>query len=183
MYQQHKFQNRYGNLFEDVELRTKWQAAFYFVFILRRIVFVSIVFSFTTLSGIQLLLINLCNLTMLIYIGHNYSLIGRWANRLEMFNELSVCFISFHMYFFTDWVLDKNNQTDKDLQYKYGIMMNCFITYYIYVNLWVILYYTFKTYQNIMLKYYRLFRFYFCEWGIEDELWDMQEKPKEDPIK
>jgi hypothetical protein len=36
-------------------------------------------------------------------------MIGRQANRLEMANELSVCFISFHYYFFTDWVLDANN--------------------------------------------------------------------------
>lgn len=24
MYQMHKFQSRYGNLFEDIELRSKW---------------------------------------------------------------------------------------------------------------------------------------------------------------
>jgi hypothetical protein len=81
---------------------------------------------------------------MLIYIGYNNCLIGKWANRLEMFNELSVCFISFHMFFFTDWVLDKNSQTDEDVQYSYGLMMNCFITYYFYVNILVILYYTLK---------------------------------------
>ena len=81
---------------------------------------------------------------MLIYVGYNSSFIEKWANRLEMFNEISVCYISFHMYFFTDWVLGPNNQPDKDVQYNYGIMMNCFITYYIYVNLMVILYYTVK---------------------------------------
>jgi len=71
---------------------------------------------------------------MLIYVGYNNSLLGKFANRLEQFNEIMVSFITFHMYFFTDWVLDKNGQPDKDVQYNYGIMMNCFIVFYIYVN-------------------------------------------------
>jgi len=71
---------------------------------------------------------------MLIYVGYNDSLLGKFANRLEMFNELMVCFITFHMYFFTDWVLGKSGQPDKDVQYNYGILMNCFIVFYIYVN-------------------------------------------------
>jgi len=82
------------------------------------------------------------------------------------------------MYFFTDWVLDKNNQADKDLQYNYGIMMNCLITYYIYVNLWVIIYYTFRVYMNLVIKLKIYFRFYFCEWGIEDEIYDSIQKPE-----
>ena len=139
-----KFQNSDGTLFEDIDLRNRWKAAFYLFFIFRRIIFVTIVFSMETLGAIQLMMINYSNLVMLIYVGGNSSLIGKWANRLEMFNELSVSYISFHMYFFTDWVLDKQGQPDKDLQYNYGIVMNCLITYYIYVNLLVILYHTLK---------------------------------------
>jgi len=86
--------------------------------------------------------INFSNLVMLIYVGYNNSLLGKFANRLEQFNEIMVCFITFHMYFFTDWVLDKNGHPDKDVQYNYGIMMNCFIAYYIYANLMVILYHS-----------------------------------------
>lgn len=120
---------------------------------------------------------------MLIYVGYNNSLIGKWANRLEAFNELCVCFISFHMYFFTDWVLDKNNQTDKDLQYTYGIMMNCFITYYIYVNLWIILHHTLKTYWHLLIKYGRVIRFLYCEWGLDQEIYDTLPKPENDHVK
>jgi len=69
------------------------------------------------------------------------------------------------MYFFTDWVLDKNGQPDKDVQYNYGIMMNCFITYYIYVNVFVILYYTLSSYWLGSVKYYRVFRFELCGFG------------------
>ena len=158
---------RYGSLFEDVDLRTRWQAAFYFIFVMRRIIFVTICFKMTSLSGIQLLLINLLNLCILVYTGQNYPLKGWLANRLEMFNELSVCFISFHMYFFTDWVLDDHAQVNRDLQYNYGIMMNCFVGYYIYVNLCIIIYYNIRGYCLIVLKYTRLLRFKLCDWGVE----------------
>ena len=167
IYQKHKFNTRYGSLFEDVDLRTKWQAAFYFVYCLRRIVFILVVFTMGHISGIQLLFINLMNLAILVYTGYNYPLKTKFANRLEMFNELFVCFITLHMYFFTDWVLDKNNQTDKDVQYNYGIMMNYFLSYYIYCNIWIILWHNIRTYCLIVLKYSRLFRYTFCEWGVE----------------
>ena len=52
MYQQAKFQNRDGSLFEDIELRKKWTSAFYVFFIARRIILVSIVFSMETLGAI-----------------------------------------------------------------------------------------------------------------------------------
>jgi hypothetical protein len=52
MYQMAKFQNSDGTLFEDIDLRNRWKAAFYLFFIFRRIVFVSIVFSMESLGAI-----------------------------------------------------------------------------------------------------------------------------------
>ena len=135
-----------------------------------------------TFGAIQLMFINFSNLAMLIYIGYNDSLIGKFANRLEMFNEIMVCFISFHMYFFTDWVLDKNNQPDKDLQYRYGISMNCFITYYIYTNLLIICYYTFKTYWLIWLKWSRIYRMKWFGLGRKPKVSHGKLLDRNDPI-
>jgi len=108
MHQRLKFINRSGSLFEDVELRSKWSAAFYLVFIFRRIIYVYLIFKVDSSSSLQLLFLNWMNLIILIYVGINFPLGDKYQNRLEMFNELSVCFITFHMYFFTDYVLDKN---------------------------------------------------------------------------
>ena len=98
-----------------------------------------------------------------------------------MFNELSVSFISFHMFFFTDWVLDKNNQTDKDLQYNYGIMMNCFITYYIYANISMMMYYSIKQYWLVIIKWSRILRYKLCGFGKKHKPLDKPaEKDDED---
>ena len=44
MYQSHKFTSRYGSLFEGIDIRNKWSAAFYLIFMLRRILIVIIAF-------------------------------------------------------------------------------------------------------------------------------------------
>jgi hypothetical protein len=44
------------------------------------------------------------NLAILIYTGQNHPLEGQSRNNLEFFNELMVCYITFHMFYFTDWV-------------------------------------------------------------------------------
>ena len=61
------------------------------------------------------MIIEYLNLAILIYTGQNYPLIGKFRNRLECFNELSVCIITFHYVLYTDYVLNKNNETDRDV--------------------------------------------------------------------
>ena len=72
----------------------------------------------TQYASIQLIVLNWMNLLILIYTGANRPMKDRFSNRLEMANELFVCFISLCWYLFTDWVLDKNHQTDR-LNLKY----------------------------------------------------------------
>ena len=45
------------------------------------------------------------NLGFMTYTAYFGPLIGLLQNRLEIFNELSVVFITFHMLYFTDWAL------------------------------------------------------------------------------
>ena len=49
-------------------------------------------------------------------------------NRVEMYNELSIQFISLHMLYFTDWVPEKEDQ------YYYGWWMIAAISTHIMVN-------------------------------------------------
>lgn len=101
------------------------------------------------------MLLNYMNLAILIYVGYNAPFVDKYQNRLEMFNELSVCCITLHMYFFTDWVLDKNAMPDEDVQFNYGILMNCFLAYYIYCNIWNIISFTFRRYYLFAIRMYR----------------------------
>ena len=57
----------------------------------------------------------------------------------------------------------KNPQTDYDTQYKYGLLMNCFVSFYIYYNLLVILYFNFRNWRLILKKSWRLRGLYCCD--------------------
>ena len=49
-------------------------------------------------------MIMLLNLFMLIYIGGTYSQETLLLNRLELFNEVSICIITMHLLCFTEWL-------------------------------------------------------------------------------
>ena len=96
-------------MFEDVKLATKTTAAFYLIFIIRRLLFVMMMFGMDNYSGLNLCLLEYMNLFMLMYTGWTRPLQSVFSNRLEMFNEYFVCIITMHMAFFSDWVLDEHN--------------------------------------------------------------------------
>ena len=102
-----------------------------------------------------------------------------------MFNELFVCLITFHMFFFTDWVLDVNGVPDKKVQYHYGVMMNCFVLYYLYINLAVIIWFSFRYIRLIVIKVYRLIRFHYYALGpfeLPKDANDIYEDANDDPL-
>jgi hypothetical protein len=94
MYQQAKFKVRWGSMFEGVRLKSKITACFYLLFIIRRLIFVFIVFHLDNNTGVSMVLLCWMNLAILIYTGMIRPLEERFMNRLEMFNELFVCMIT-----------------------------------------------------------------------------------------
>jgi hypothetical protein len=111
---------------QDIDKKSRCRSAFYLIYCVRRIVYVYIIFFIDHIPGIQLVLLNLMNLAIMTYTSYFGPLIGVYQNRLETFNEISVCFITFHMFYFTDWTLgfdidslpDKYLQPDRDILAK-----------------------------------------------------------------
>ena len=56
-------------MFEGVKLRSKISACFYLIFILRRLIYVVIVFGLDNNTGVSMVLICWMNLAILIYVG------------------------------------------------------------------------------------------------------------------
>ena len=172
-------------MFEGVKLRSKIHAAFYLIFIIRRVVFVMLCFGWDNYSGLNLCMIEYFNLFMLMYVGYTRPLISKFSNRLEMFNELFVCYITFHMKFFSSWVLDENNVENKPLMYDYGIMMNTFFFYYLYCNIIVIIWETLKLIRLLILYLYTWIRWHLYALGpfkLPDDCNIIYEDKEIDPI-
>jgi len=116
----------------------------------------------------------LMNLAILIYTGRNLPLVGKLNNRLEVFNEMSVCYVTFNMTVFTHWTLGYNISTvseemlsstidllpNQDVMDSYGYMMNSLMFYYIYTNILVIFYFIIRQLSLVFTKYCRLGKYY-----------------------
>ena len=70
-----------------------------------------------------------CNLFCLIYIGYIRPIDTRLKNNIENFNEFLVSCATYHMFFFTDWVFDK------DVQFMYGFSLVYFVYFTIAFNM------------------------------------------------
>ena len=179
MYQMFKFNERFGSLFEGVDLRTKWNASFYLIFCTRRVICVMLFFLLAHHSGLQLVYMMWLNLLILIYMGRNLPLVGKLSNRLEVFNEVSVCFITFQMTFFTHYSLGYDIKTvpeellsptvdllpDEPAQERFGYLMNTCMFYYIYANLLVIFYFIIRQLSLLLTRYCRIWKFNCCGFG------------------
>ena len=92
----------WGVYFAGIEHDTIWQRSFYLIFMLRRLIYVSLEF-YCDIIIFQLLGIFYINIFMLIYQGLIKPLTGRFRNRIELFNEVCICLICIHMVCFTKW--------------------------------------------------------------------------------
>lgn len=148
--QQNWFENRWGSLFEGYKRETKWQLAANLVFIMRRFLFVLISFKVDYMSSIQIILINLINLGCLIYYGYVKPFDSRLRTRIDMFNEISVTVITWHMMFFTQFVPDPRNQS------IVGWSMIICICFNALCNVLVVLWFAGRSLYLICTKYYNI---------------------------
>ena len=138
----------------------------------------------------------LLNLAILIYTGRNSPLIGKLCNRLELFNEFSVCFITIQMSFFIHHTLGYDIKTvpeellsatvallpNESDQNTYGYMMNSCMFYYIYANILVILYYLIRQISLLIKKCYRVNKFQYLGIGKIKETNPEKHKDKLDKL-
>lgn len=136
----------WGELWEGVRTQNKFQAVYYLVFTLRRVIYCFISFILTDYTIFQAQSLIACNAIALIYAGQFQPRISRFANRIELFNEFIVGMVTIHMLYFT-------NYTPKpEFQYTAGYSMIFFISLIILVNLVIIF---LKTGHAMKLLYMR----------------------------
>ena len=83
---------------------------------IRRALYVAVPFS-TETPIFHIMFILYLNTFVLIFVGNNKPIEGRFKNKLEIVNEVFVHLISMHIIFFTDWI------GDPDMQYNMGWSM------------------------------------------------------------
>ena len=142
-----KFTRKWGGFYEGVRTRYKVYSFFYFIFMMRRVLFVTVAFTTDTIIY-QILFLNFLNLSILMYNGYYAPLVSRLANRIELFNEVCIHLASLHLIFFTDWL------PDSDTQYMMGWSMIVFICGCMFVNFALVFYSAGRSMKLLFIKYY-----------------------------
>lgn len=100
------YEDRFGVLFEGIKTKSKWDLAYYLLYIIRRLTFCLIAISFKGNTVYQFQALYILNLFMGIYIGYNASKKSPSLNRVDLFNELFIQILTIHVVLFTDFVSD-----------------------------------------------------------------------------
>ena len=123
---------------------------------MRRLVYFAIAISQveTSKAYIQIMAILFCNIFMIIYIGQLMPMRSPLQNRILLFNELMVQFISIHVMLFTDWV------TSEDDKFFYGWHICFWISVMILYNMQFVIRYTVRVIYLVIKKYFNVFESY-----------------------
>ena len=116
----------------------------------RRAVFVLICFNLEHRSGLQILLVNLINLFTCVYYGHIKPFDTNFKTLIDMFNELCITVITWHIMLFTEWIDNPYSQ------YNAGWSMIVWICVNALVNICVVFWFVGRSIYLVSLKYYRI---------------------------
>ena len=127
-----KFQESWIDLYRGMKTHSKWQSAYFLVFILRRIIYVAIAFEIFSDDYSQIMTMSFLNMAWMLYLGGSWPHQARKSNIIDMINEAFIIVIFLHLLMFTDWV------PDQDMQYLMGWSCNGFLCLMIAFNLFFV---------------------------------------------
>ena len=110
---------RYGSLYEEFRYKHKGALFYHFLFLVRRLLIAGAVSIQEDLSYIQILIVQLSNIAMIIYLILARPFTTKKQNNLEIFNDLCVLAIGYHFLIFTDYVTD----TTIKLKAEYSVLI------------------------------------------------------------
>ena len=92
--QSKKFKTKYGELFSNMKPGKKIYMMYYIIFSLRRLIFCFVAFYCKEVSFFQIQSLMYLNLANLIYVGGVQPFESRFKNKIEMFNEYTICVVT-----------------------------------------------------------------------------------------
>jgi hypothetical protein len=126
------FSRRWHEIYSGLRFN-KLALSYRYWFCFRRIIFISSVFLAKNHPFVQVMLLFYCNLIITIYFGITKPYKDRFANMIELFNELQITFICYFTLIFTDYV------PTVEQQYSGGFMMIYLVITLLAANMLIVL--------------------------------------------
>lgn len=99
---QPNFSSRYGLLINDVRPQRKLAKLYWYIYQMRRLIFVKLVFNPNVHGYQQIMFLTITNLCMLIYVGTDIFQ-EKMLRHFQMVEEFLNCIVVHHMFLFTDY--------------------------------------------------------------------------------
>ena len=100
---------------------------YFYVYLMRRYCFLLMVFYLPNYPAFQLMLWNFLNLVQVSYLLHAKPFEEPGVNKIELFNEFVIFFLSYLFLCFSDWVSDPALKTKVGAFFIYVIFFNVFV--------------------------------------------------------
>ena len=147
-----KFKRKWGAFYNDVKPDSKGKLLYFTIFYLRRVFFCFVAFYLLPLTIVKVQIIMMINLLIVIYHCSFDPFISRRKNRIEVFNEVLITIITFHICFFTEFMPNKNGQVFMGWSMIYLTAVNSFF------NFALIFFEGFCGIKLVVVKWHRRFR-------------------------
>ncbi len=93
----------YNFIYNDISKKSKWQSYFLCIFLLRRTIFVCIIYFLEPYLGIQLILHIILTMVYMSYFAVVKPHSGYLSNEWEIFNEICVVLVSYVLMFLSQY--------------------------------------------------------------------------------
>jgi len=147
-----KFRSKWAVLYEDLNPKHTVNLWYNIFFITRRLLYVETSFTFEQFPCQQIQILLYMNLFNNIYIQGVKPMKSLVLNKLEIYNDILVFYVTLHFFFFTDLV------PDLETQYLYGYSCICLVGLGIFFDLLYIFGKNFLILRLILIKYFRLLK-------------------------
>ena len=95
-----------GPAYEGIRIRSRQARAFNLVFLLRRILYIGLAIFLSERIGIQVIGVISLNLMSTAYLVSSRPQMDRKNYRIELFNDITICLVSYSLSIFTNYVTD-----------------------------------------------------------------------------
>jgi hypothetical protein len=143
-----EFNRKWGALFENKRTNTKPQVMFYFIFIVRRFIYVGIAFGLVGRCYFQLQILIACHFFVTAYQGYFKPMPSMPINWIEASNEVHILAGTCCTMLFTDWV------HDPEVKYYYGWWFIIILIDQMIWNLFFVTYELCRLLRLLWIKYW-----------------------------
>jgi hypothetical protein len=104
--QTESYNQRFGVLYEELKIQSRYDLSFHLIFILRRLIFTFICLYMRSASYFQIMFLEYLNLALMIYLGNNQPFRRPFKNKVEVVNEVLIMIATNVFMCFSDFVPD-----------------------------------------------------------------------------